>query len=115
MNRFLKSFTYAVAGIKYAFATQGNFRFHVGVTVLIVLTGFFFNLTINEWLWIIAAIGMVLSVELVNTAIETLVDLVSPEYNFKAGIVKDASAGAVLIISILAAGIGLLIFVPKFF
>ena len=115
MIRFFRSFTFAVAGIKYAFATQGNFRFHVGATVLVVLAGFFFNLTTNEWLWIIAAIGLVLCVELVNTAIETLVDLVSPNYHIKAGIVKDLSAGAVFVISILAAGIGLLIFVPKFF
>ena len=115
MIRFIKSFKFAFAGIKYAFVTQGNFRFHTGAIVIVVLMGFFFNLSIIEWLWIIAAIGLVLCVELVNTAIETIVDLVSPDYHVKAGIIKDVSAGAVLIISILAAGIGLMIFVPKFF
>ena len=115
MIRLFKSFKFAVAGIKYAFDTQVNFKFHSLATIVVAIAGFYFELSHLEWLWIIAAIGMVVSVELLNTAIETLVDLVSPDYNVKAGIVKDLSAGAVLVIAIMAAAIGLLIFVPKFF
>ncbi|MDB5121544.1 MAG: diacylglycerol kinase [Sphingobacteriales bacterium] len=115
MHRFLKSFKFAVAGIKYAFATQVNFKFHTMAIIVVAIAGFWVDLSAIEWLWILASIGMVVSVELLNTAIETLVDLVSPDYNVKAGIVKDLSAGAVLVISILAAVIGLLIFFPKIF
>ncbi|MDB5014765.1 MAG: Diacylglycerol kinase, partial [Daejeonella sp.] len=99
MIRFFKSFKFAVAGIKYAFATQVNFKFHTLATITVTIAGFYFELSTVEWLWIIAAIGMVVSVELLNTAIEVLVDLISPDYNVKAGIVKDLSAGAVLVIS----------------
>jgi diacylglycerol kinase len=115
MSRFFRSFLYALAGIKYSFITQGNFKFHTFAAVFTVVAGFYFNLKAFEWLWIVAAIAMVVGVELVNTAIETLVDLVSPEYNFKAGVVKDVSAAAVLVISIMAAIIGAIIFWPKLF
>lgn len=115
MFRFFRSFLYALAGIRYSFITQGNLKFHTLAAVVTVAAGFYFNLKAFEWLWIVAAIAMVVSVELVNTAIETLVDLVSPEYNFKAGVVKDVSAAAVLVISIMAAIIGAVIFWPKLF
>lgn len=115
MIRFLKSFNFAFAGIKYAFSTQVNFKFHTIATISVALAGYLFKLNTNEWLWIIAAIGMVVSAELINTAVETLVDLVSPDFNIKAGLVKDLSAGFVLVISMMAAVIGLVIFGPKIF
>ena len=115
MSRLIKSFGFAAAGITHAFKTQPNFRFHTLACILVVLAGFFFKLNAAEWLWILAAIAMVLVSELLNTAIEVLVDLVSPEYNKKAGVVKDAAAGAVLIAAIIAVAIGLIIFIPKIF
>jgi diacylglycerol kinase len=114
MSRLIKSFGYAIKGIVYTFKTQPNFKFHSAATVVVIIAGLYCNLSSFEWLWILTAIGMVLIVELLNTAIETLVDLVSPNFNIKAGIVKDAAAGAVLITAILAAIIGLFVFIPKF-
>lgn len=77
--------------------------------------GFYLEVTITDWLWLIAAIGFVLVTEIINSAIENLVDLVSPEKQKKAGLIKDMAAAAVLIASITAAIIGVLIFYPLIF
>ncbi|HUH33526.1 MAG TPA: diacylglycerol kinase family protein [Daejeonella sp.] len=114
MRKFLLSFTYAWKGLSYAFRTQLNFKVHSFAALLALLLGYRFDISIEEWLWIILAIGIVLIAELFNTALEVLVDLVSPGYHAKAGIVKDVSAAAVLITTFLAGLIGLMVFVPKF-
>jgi diacylglycerol kinase len=113
MKRFLKSFFYAFKGLAYAFKTQLNFKIHCFSGVLAIALGLYLNLSIIEWLWISLAIALVLIVELINTAIEVLVDLVSPQQHPKAGAIKDVSAAAVLLSALLALGIGLFIFVPK--
>ncbi|MDB5020334.1 MAG: diacylglycerol kinase, partial [Pedobacter sp.] len=110
MSRMIKSIGFAVAGLRYAFKTQPNFKFHIFALVMVAILGWYFNLNRLEWLWILAAISMVLVAELLNTAIETLVDLVSPGYHVKAGIAKDTAAAAVLVAEIIAAAIGLIIF-----
>ena len=83
--------------------------------LLVIALSAYVNLTMNEWLWVISAIAMVLVAELFNSSIEKLVDLVSPAFNPKAGIVKDIAAAAVLITAVAAAIIGILIFYPYFF
>ena len=113
MSRFIKGFGYAIKGVGYAFKTQPNFKFHCAATLIVVVWGWFLMLSTAEWLWILAAVALVMVSELLNTAIETLVDLVSPEWNTKAGIVKDTAAAAVFIASIISALIGLIIFIPK--
>ncbi len=113
MKKFFKGFTYALKGLSYAFKTQVNFRFHTAATILVLCLALHFKISVNECLWIIAAIGIVFVAELINTAIEVLVDMVSPGQHPKAGIIKDVSAAAVLIASIIAALIGLFIFIPK--
>jgi diacylglycerol kinase len=113
MNKFIRGFGYALNGIRHATATQLNFRVHLLAAVITIYAGYALHISKDEWLWIILCIAMVLVAELFNTAIEFLVDLVSPEYNKKAGLVKDMSAGAVLITAIGALVIGLIIFVPK--
>jgi diacylglycerol kinase len=113
MNKFIRGFGYALNGIWHAAATQLNFRVHLICMITAVYAGYTLHLSKDEWLWIILCIGMVLVAELFNTAIEFLTDLVSPEYNKKAGLVKDMSAGAVLITAVTALIIGLIIFVPK--
>lgn len=115
MKKFLLSFTYAIKGLIYAFRTQLNFKVHTFAAISATLMGFYFNISRPEWLWIILAIGLVLITELLNTALEVLVDFVSPGFHPKAGIIKDVSAGAVLIVAILAVAIGLIVFVPKVF
>jgi undecaprenol kinase/diacylglycerol kinase (ATP) len=114
MIRFFKSFGYAFAGLIYAFKTQLNFKVHCVATILVIILGFYVKLALIEWLWIACAITLVLVVELINTAIEVLVDLVSPQQNQKAGVVKDIAAAAVLISALLSLIVALLIFVPKF-
>lgn len=113
MNKFLKSFGYSFSGIAYAFKMEWNFRFHLVACLLVVLSGWFFDLDLNDWLWVSAASGMVITAELFNTAIEVLVDLVSPEIHPKAKIVKDVASAAVLVSAVVALVIGLVIFLPK--
>ncbi len=112
-HKFFRGFVYAFNGLLYAFRTQINFRFHVLAALSAVILGIALGISASEWIWICSAILVVLIVELLNTAIEVLVDLVSPEYHPKAGIIKDVSAGAVLLTAVFAALVGLFIFVPK--
>lgn len=113
MRRLIKSFGYALSGVAYTTKTQLNFQIHLAAILLVGAAGWYFHLAIGEWLWIVLAIGLVLVAELLNTAIEILVDLVSPGFNEQAGKVKDVAAGAVVIAAIIAVVIGLLIFIPK--
>lgn len=113
MSKFIKSFGYALSGIGHAFKSQFNFRFHLIALLAVVIAGWYFHLTVTEWLWIIVVSVLVLTAELFNTAIEVLVDLVSPNIHPKAKIIKDVAAGAVLITAIGAVLTGLIIFIPK--
>jgi diacylglycerol kinase len=109
----IKSFSFALKGILYAFKTQHNIRVHIIVMVFVLTAGCIFRLHLMEWGLIVFAIGMVLVSELMNTAIELLVDFISPNYNKKVGLIKDVAAGAVLISAITSVVIGLIIFLPK--
>jgi len=113
MKKFFGGFGFAFNGIKYTFNTQLNFRVHCFVAIIIAALCFYLELNKTEWLWIIAAMAIVFMAELANTAIETLVDMVSPEYNLKAGLVKDIAAALVLIAALMALTIGILILLPK--
>lgn len=115
MRKIMKSFLFAFKGLAYAFKTQLNFRIHCFFTVAAVVLGLYVQLNFSEWLWISLAIALVIILELINTAIEVLVDLISPEQNFKAGSIKDLSAAAVLVAGLFALMVGLIIFVPKLF
>lgn len=114
MKKFLKSFVYSFQGLAYSFKTQLSFRVHCLATILVVGLGLYAKLNLNEWLWITAAIAIVIILELINTAIEILVDIVSPQQNPKAGAIKDVASAAVLVGGLMALVIGLIIFVPKF-
>lgn len=109
----LRSFRYAFRGISFMIKTQHNFWIHLVIAVLVIIAGFLFCISLPEWALIIFAIGLVLSAEAFNSAIEQLTDLTSPDINPQAGRVKDLAAGAVLLTAMAAALIGLLIFVPK--
>jgi len=114
IKKRLQSFTYAFKGIIFAIKTQHNLWIHLTASVLVVVFGFYFQISIYEWIAVILCIGSVITSEIFNSAIEALTDLVSPDYNEKAGLVKDLAAGAVLISAIISAIIGLIIFIPKF-
>ena len=107
------SFGYALEGITQAFKSEPNFRIHLIVTVIVLILGWHLKLTQTEWTITILTISAVIVLELINTAIEALVDLTSPRISRLAKITKDVSAAAVLISSLSAAVIGAIIFLPK--
>lgn len=111
----LRSFGYAWQGIKGCVGKEQNLSFHLIATVVVLAMSFAFGITRTEWMVIILCIGVVIAAELFNTAIERLVDLVSPEQHPIAGQIKDIAAGAVLICAATAAIIGILIFAPYLF
>lgn len=111
----IKGFVYAFNGLQEAFSTQANFKIHTIVSMLVIAAGFYFHLNATEWCLILIVIGMVITAECVNTALEYFTDLVSPHHNPAAGKIKDISAAAVLTCSVIAAATGLIIFIPKVF
>lgn len=113
--KFWKSLCCAFNGIKKAFQTERNLRFHFFVAIIVTFLGIILSLSILEWVGILFCIGLVICAELFNTAIEKLVDLVSPQFDKKAGLVKDISAGVVLFAAIISIIIGLIIFLPKIY
>jgi diacylglycerol kinase len=113
LKKRLNSFRYAFSGIATLFRSEPNAKIHLALTMLVVAGGFFFRLDTKEWSIIVLAIVAVLSAEAFNTAIEQLTDLVSPDYHPLAGKAKDLSAGAVLLVAIGAALVGVIIFLPK--
>ena len=112
-KKLINSFKYAFKGIGSSLKSERNMKIHFAMMVLVILAGIFLNISILEWITCFILFGLVISLEMVNTAIEIVVDMVSPEYNLKAGHVKDIAAGAVLINAIVAFIVGLLIFLPK--
>lgn len=109
MPSFIKSLNYAINGLKVAFREK-HIRIHVIAAVLVIIAGFYFRITQTEWLICLILFALVISLEIVNTALEHFVNLVSPQHNPLAGKVKDLSAGAVLVSATAAFIAGCLIF-----
>lgn len=107
------AFKNAFHGISYVFTTQRNAKIHTLISILVLLLGIFFKLSPLQWVAITISIGIVWAAECLNTAIEKLTDLASPEYHILAKIAKDCAAASVLVASITAAAVGLIIFIPK--
>lgn len=115
--KFLHSFVYATRGILYALRTQRNMQVHTLILTVVIVFGFYFNLTLGEWLAIILSSGLVLSAEIFNTAIEDVCNLLNLKLklNYPATThARNLAAGAVLVSAIAAATVGLIIFIPKF-
>ncbi len=106
------SFKYALAGIISALIQEPNLKFHFLTGLVVVWAGWYFRITRIEWMMITFAIGLVISVELTNTAIEAVVNHFTDTYHPGAKLAKDISAGAVLVVAITAAVIGYLVFAP---
>ncbi|WP_050615813.1 diacylglycerol kinase family protein [Bacillus testis] len=111
-HSFAKSVGFALAGIKWSFRER-NMKIHYFMAVAIVMAGCFFSLTKVEWLFILSCVGGVIALEMLNTAIEAVVDLVTDEFHELARIAKDTAAGAVLVYSIYSLIVGIIIFFPK--
>ncbi|AVM58916.1 diacylglycerol kinase [Bacteroides heparinolyticus] len=112
IKKQLYGFGYAWKGIWCCIGKEQNLSFHLIAAIIVVIAGFILSITKIEWTIVILCIGVVIAAELFNTAIERLVDLVSPQQHPIAGKVKDIAAGAVLVCAVTAAIIGLIIFVP---
>jgi diacylglycerol kinase len=106
------SFRHAFAGLWYTLRTQRNARIHLAIAAGVVALALWLGLSYTQWAVLALTIGFVLVSELLNTVAETLVDLVCPEYHPQAKIVKDVTAGAVLLGAILAVVVGLLVLGP---
>lgn len=112
-KKLIKSFKYAFEGLTTAFKQEKNMKIHVLIAVLVLILGFVLKISKIDWIICTFAIVMVITAELFNTAIETIVDMITMQKNEKAKIAKDVSAGAALITAIGAAIVGIIIFSPK--
>ena len=112
MAKFTDNIKFANAGIRYFFRTERNGRIQTAVACIIFIVSCYFNITPIEWCMVLFCIGVTLSLEMVNSALERVCELVSQEYHPLIKVIKDVAAGAVLWFSIIAVLIGLIIFVP---
>jgi diacylglycerol kinase len=113
LKKLIHSFKYPISGLRYAFKNEQNLDVHILVTVIVIILGLLLKISYTEWLTVVIIIGLVIATELINTAFEALVDLVSPNYHPLAKVVKDTAAAAVLVFAITSVIIGIIIFLPK--
>jgi len=114
-RQVLRKFSFALDGCKAAVRSEQSVRIQLAVSAAVVLAGGLLGLTQLEWLFVIASIGVVISLELLNTAIEKMLDLLHPAKHDSVKFIKDVSAAAVLISSLAAVIVGLIIFSHHFF
>ncbi len=114
-KKLRNSFKYAFEGIGEAWKTEQNLKIHFVIMALVIIAGFMFKISAMEWIVCLLLFAIVISLELINTAIETTVDIAMPDINEKAKYAKDIAAGAVLFSAIISVIIGLIIFLPKIF
>ena len=112
-KKLINSFKYAFTGIKTSFKTEQNMKVHILIMLLVILAGIILKIDALDWIILIIMISLVISAELFNTTIETVVDMITKEKNEKAKIAKDVAAGAVLVLAIGSVIIGFIIFIPK--
>lgn len=115
INKRLKSFGYAFNGLKILVKEEHNSRIHIVAAICVLIAGFIFKLSALEWIAIVFAIGLVIALEIFNSAIENISDFVSPDRHDTIKKIKDLSAAGVLIGALTALIIGLIVFVPKIF
>jgi diacylglycerol kinase len=112
MGRFRKSLKFALHGLRYAYSQERNFRIEVLVALGVLAAAFVLETTLIEKSILLAMCGLVLGMELANTALERVIDMLKPRVHPYARIVKDVMAGAVLLVSFVALLIGVLVFLP---
>lgn len=113
IKKFVNSFKYPFSGLRYAYKNEQNLMVDVGMAIIVIIAGIVFKISVAEWAILTITVGLVISLELVNTAIEAVVDLVTENYHPLAKVAKDTSAAAVLVLAIVAIIEGLIIFLPK--
>ena len=110
----LKSIGFAFKGAFKLITTEHSVMVQFTIALLLIIAGFVFEISREEWMMQILAFGLVLGIESLNTAVEKIADFIHPEFHNKIGFIKDIAAGAVLFAAMAAIAIGLLIYVPKF-
>lgn len=113
VSPFIRSFGYAFEGIFYTLRTQRNMRVHLGIGLVAAALGLWLGISGVEWAVLLVMMALVLTLEMVNTVVETLVDMVTDRFHPLAKVAKDVAAGAVLVAAILAVGVGLFLFLPR--
>ena len=114
INR-VKSIGFAFKGAVLLLKTEASIKTQFFIALLVTAAGFYFNISSTEWVIQLLAIGLVMSLEGVNTAIESIADFIHPEHHNKIGLIKDIAAGAVFIAAFFTSIIGLIIYFPKIF
>lgn len=113
--KLLRSFAFAVKGFLVAVREELNLKIHLAATGLVVGLGFYYRISSGEWLALLSMIALVISLELINTAIENLTDLITKTHHPLAGKAKDIAAAAVLVASIVSVIVGIIIFAKYIF
>jgi diacylglycerol kinase len=113
LRKHTVSFKHALDGIWHTIKTQPNFRFHLIAIIAVTLMGIYFSITTVEWLILFFTFNMVIVAEMLNTSVESMVDLITLERREDAKDAKDVSAGMVLMSALFSVCIGLYIFLPK--
>ena len=114
INR-IKAFKYAFKGAWLLLSTEASIQVQAFCALVVIVLGFYFEITTAEWCIQLLAIALVLAIESLNTAIEKIADFIHPDYHQKIGVIKDVSAGAVTFAAVIAAIIGLIIYLPYLF
>jgi diacylglycerol kinase (ATP) len=109
----LKSVTYAFKGAIKLITTEHSIMVQFSLGILVTMAGFYFDISSTEWLFQTLAIGFVMSIEGLNTAVEKIADFIHPNYHERIGFIKDIAAGAVLFAALTAVIIGLIIYIPR--
>jgi len=115
LNRLRLAFNYAWAGLLYLFRHEPNARIHLALAVVAVMLAWLLRFSAVEWAILVIMIGAVFAAEALNTAIEILTDLISPDYDPQAGAAKDVAAAAVTIAAMMAVVAALFLYLPKLF
>ena len=108
-----KSMGFALKGAIKLITTEHSVMVQFSVALLLIFAGFYYNITSTEWLIQTLAIGLVLSIEGINTAVEKVADFIHPEFHERIGFIKDIAAGAVFFAAMTAIAIGCIIYIPK--
>lgn len=111
-GRLRNSFKYSMAGLRYAYKNEQSMTIHVIVTATVVVLGLLFKITLTEWMICLFLIGIIMATELINTALEAVVDMYTQDYHPLAKVAKDTASAAVFVFSIVSFVVGMLIFVP---
>jgi diacylglycerol kinase len=110
---FLRSFSFAGQGVWHVVRTQRNMRVHLAAAAAVIILALILRVSAVDWACLLGVIGLVLTAEALNTVVEAVVDLCTDEFHPLAKIAKDVAAGAVLISSLAAAGVGIAVFLPR--